>query len=214
MAEVKQAMIRENSVKYTRRNDNSQQQSNNNESNVNNNKTSTTPSTTTYVEQKRGFINFSAAKERQKTKFAAGRARRRGDELLSMIRLDIVTFALFELPPIRYEDFMRTFGTSNMTQNSMQTGEDNLDEDIQVNSQIKVDFTVSFFVQKNVYCSFFSTWSLAFVIFGIRIWAKNLTVKYGWNWPLVSIRIHKIAFIIYQLITKWLGNMKQKFIYL
>jgi hypothetical protein len=33
-----------------------------------------------------------------------------------MIRLDIVTFELFELPPIRNEDFMRTFGTSNMIQ--------------------------------------------------------------------------------------------------
>ena len=49
-----------------------------------------------------------------------------------MIRLDIVTFSLFELNPIRYDDFMRTFGTSNMSQNSMQTGEDNLDQDIQV----------------------------------------------------------------------------------
>ncbi len=179
MAEVKQAMIRENSVKYTRRNDNSQQQSNNNESNVNNNKTSTTPSTTTYVEQKRGFINFSAAKERQKTKFAAGRARRRGDELLSMIRLDIVTFALFELPPIRYEDFMRTFGTSNMTQNSMQTGEDNLDEDIQVNSQIKVDFTnilLSAFLFKKMFIAAFfrCPCSLAFAIF----WHKNMGKKF------------------------------------
>jgi hypothetical protein len=59
-------MIRENSVKYPRRSEISQQQ-NNNESN-NNNKTPTTTTTTTNVEQKRGFINFSAAKERQKTK--------------------------------------------------------------------------------------------------------------------------------------------------
>ncbi len=60
-------MIRENSVKYPRRSENSQQQ-NNNESNNNNNKTPTTTTATTNVEQKRGFINFSAAKERQKTK--------------------------------------------------------------------------------------------------------------------------------------------------
>ena len=35
----------------------------------------------------RSFINFSAAKERQSNKVLAGKARKRGDELLTMIRL-------------------------------------------------------------------------------------------------------------------------------
>lgn len=35
----------------------------------------------------RSFINFSAAKERQSSKILAGKARKRGDELLTMIRL-------------------------------------------------------------------------------------------------------------------------------
>ena len=35
----------------------------------------------------RSFINFSAAKQRQSHQILAGKARKRGDELLSMIRL-------------------------------------------------------------------------------------------------------------------------------
>ena len=48
-----------------------------------------------------GFINFSAAKERNKVQLAAAAATSRGSELLQMIRLDIVTFDLLDLPPIR-----------------------------------------------------------------------------------------------------------------
>ena len=48
-----------------------------------------------------GFINFTAAKARQKTQIAAKAANSRGSELLNMIRLDIVTFDLIDLPPIR-----------------------------------------------------------------------------------------------------------------
>ena len=48
-----------------------------------------------------GFINFSAAKERNKVQIAAAAATSRGSELLQMIRLDIVTFDLLDLPPIR-----------------------------------------------------------------------------------------------------------------
>ena len=78
-----------------------------------------------------GFVNFSTAKERQKTQLAAGKARRRGDELLGMIRLDVVAFDLMELPPVRYEAFMKTFGATNTMQAISQTGEDNLQEEVQ-----------------------------------------------------------------------------------
>ena len=40
-----------------------------------------------YDAMNRSFINFSAAKERQSSKILAGKARKRGDELLTMIRL-------------------------------------------------------------------------------------------------------------------------------
>ena len=78
-----------------------------------------------------GFVNFSTARERAKTQQAAGKARRRGDELLAMIRLDVVAFDLMELPPVRYEAFMKTFGATNTMQASAQTGEDNLQEEVQ-----------------------------------------------------------------------------------
>ena len=93
-----------------------------------------------------GFINFSAAKERNKVQIAAKAANSRGADLQKMIRLDIVNFDLLDLPPIRYrnqflkqiffkmytyfnryEAFMKTFGSSNSQQSSTQTGDDNLE---------------------------------------------------------------------------------------
>ena len=47
-----------------------------------------------------GLINFSAARARQKTQIAAKAATSRGSELLGMIRLDIVTFDLLDMPPM------------------------------------------------------------------------------------------------------------------
>ena len=70
-----------------------------------------------------GLINFSAARARQKTVQAARAATSRGSELLGMIRLDIVTLDLLDLPPIRYEAFMKTFGKTNNLQAASQTGE-------------------------------------------------------------------------------------------
>ena len=78
-----------------------------------------------------GLINFSAARARQKTQIAAKAATSRGSELLGMIRLDIVTFDLLDMPPIRYEAFMKTFGKTNSLQASCQSGEDNLEVEVQ-----------------------------------------------------------------------------------
>ena len=72
---MKQAILRENSVKYPRRTDPGINQSNDENSKNGEN----------FVDQKaaaaaaaaaggRGFINFSKAKERQKTIFASGRS--------------------------------------------------------------------------------------------------------------------------------------------
>jgi hypothetical protein len=46
-------------------------------------------------------INFSGAQSRQRTQAAAKAAVSRGAELLSMIRLDIVTYDHLDLAPIR-----------------------------------------------------------------------------------------------------------------
>ena len=59
------------------------------------------PSPARQERKQSGFINFSAAKERNKVQIAAAAATSRGSELLQMIRLDIVTFDLLDLPPIR-----------------------------------------------------------------------------------------------------------------
>jgi hypothetical protein len=47
-------------------------------------------------------INFSAARSRQKNQAAAKAALSRGAELLSMIRLDIVSFDHLDMQPIRW----------------------------------------------------------------------------------------------------------------
>jgi hypothetical protein len=51
-------------------------------------------------------INFSAARSRQKNQAAAKAALTRGAELLSMIRLDIVSFDHLDMQPIRWEVFL------------------------------------------------------------------------------------------------------------
>ena len=56
-----------------------------------------------------------------------------------MIRLDVVAFDLMELPPVRYEAFMKTFGATNTMQAAAQTGEDNLQEEVQTDPVEKID---------------------------------------------------------------------------
>ncbi len=49
-----------------------------------------------------------------------------------MIELDIVEFTLFDLPPLsEYELYVKKFGSDTSRQMAIQTGEDNLDQDIQ-----------------------------------------------------------------------------------
>ncbi|XP_013391905.2 WD repeat-containing protein 60-like [Lingula anatina] len=80
----------------------------------------------------RGFINFVSAKQRQISDKAASKARRRGQELLQLIELDVANFSLFDLPPVKeYELYMRNFGSMNTKQAYIQTNEDNIDRDIQ-----------------------------------------------------------------------------------
>ena len=48
-------------------------------------------------------VNFASAKQRQKSQITAGKTKKRGDELLTMIRLDVAKYDMFDLPPIAYE---------------------------------------------------------------------------------------------------------------
>ncbi|XP_034952278.1 WD repeat-containing protein 60 [Chelonus insularis] len=55
----------------------------------------------------------------------------RGRQLLQMIKLDRVSWSLYESTPIPYDDFIRIHGKMNTRQISTQTNEDNLSVDIQ-----------------------------------------------------------------------------------
>ena len=153
LAAVKEAMIKENS---------GQRSHSRNEISDDSGRESPQNATKTHRkdEQRKqsGFINFSAAKERNKVQIAAKAANSRGSELLQMIKLDIVNFDLFDLPPIRfvmdfififckliqnhsfrYEAFMKTFGSSNSQQSSTQTGDDNLEVEVQTEEYSSVN---------------------------------------------------------------------------
>ena len=88
---VKEAMKRENSSVRGKKNKTSSEDSGR----------ESPPSPARQERKQSGFINFSAAKERNKIQLASAAATSRGSELLQMIRLDIVSFDLLDLPPIR-----------------------------------------------------------------------------------------------------------------
>ncbi|KAJ8921780.1 hypothetical protein NQ315_008406 [Exocentrus adspersus] len=77
------------------------------------------------------FINFLDAKKKYKHRRSMELKRKRGEEILNMIRLDTYSFTLFDLPAVPYEVFIKNYGRSNTVQAGVQTGEDNVDEDIQ-----------------------------------------------------------------------------------
>ncbi|CAB4062097.1 WDR60 [Lepeophtheirus salmonis] len=75
-------------------------------------------------------FNFDAAKKNERKKSTSPpRPKKRGRELLSMIRLDTVTIDILNIPPISYEKFMTTFGKGR--QAIVQTGEDIFDKGVQ-----------------------------------------------------------------------------------
>jgi hypothetical protein len=47
---------------------------------------------------------------------ATATAKKRGEKLLDMIRLDTVSFTLFDLAPVPYEVYMKSYGCSNTLQ--------------------------------------------------------------------------------------------------
>lgn len=77
------------------------------------------------------FINFLDAKKKYEHRKSMEIKRKRGEEILNMIRLDTCNFTLFDLAPVTYEVFIKNYGRNNTIQTGVQTGEDNIDEDVQ-----------------------------------------------------------------------------------
>ncbi|CAK9824334.1 Cytoplasmic dynein 2 intermediate chain 1 [Anthophora retusa] len=76
------------------------------------------------------FIDFRKIKEEEKPK-KSKKILTRGEELLEMIKLDVMEWSLLECSPIPYEEFIRSYGKLNAQQVSTQTGEDNIDIETQ-----------------------------------------------------------------------------------
>ncbi|XP_029047620.2 cytoplasmic dynein 2 intermediate chain 1 [Osmia bicornis bicornis] len=76
------------------------------------------------------FIEFRKPKENHKMK-KSKKSLSRGEELLEMIKLDVMEWSLLECSPIPYEEFIRNYGKLNTQQISTQTGEDNIDVETQ-----------------------------------------------------------------------------------
>ncbi|XP_026148002.1 WD repeat-containing protein 60 isoform X2 [Mastacembelus armatus] len=83
--------------------------------------------------QRGKFIDFVAAKQREISKKAATKQKKRSTELLRLIDLDFsMTFSLLDLPPVNeYDLYIRNFGNANTKQAYVQCNEDNADRDIQ-----------------------------------------------------------------------------------
>lgn len=77
------------------------------------------------------FLNFVSAKKRNDRRKSMEIRKKRGEELLNMIKLDCVNFTVLNLPPVPYDEFIKTYGNSNSLQIGVQTGEENIDEEIQ-----------------------------------------------------------------------------------
>nr|CAH7734448.1 unnamed protein product [Callosobruchus chinensis] len=77
------------------------------------------------------FINFLDAQKKTIRRRSMEIRRKRGEDILSMIKLDSFSYTLFDLRPVPYEVFMKNYGRSNTVQSATQTGDDNIDEEIQ-----------------------------------------------------------------------------------
>ncbi|XP_034252529.1 WD repeat-containing protein 60 [Thrips palmi] len=84
-------------------------------------------------------INFAQAKKRQQERKASSKVKQRGEVLLNMIRLDCVSFPLFEAAPVPYEIYMRSYGRSNAQQVSCQTNEDGMTEEVQTDEIVSIN---------------------------------------------------------------------------
>ncbi|XP_006815867.1 cytoplasmic dynein 2 intermediate chain 1-like [Saccoglossus kowalevskii] len=80
----------------------------------------------------RSFVNFVAATQRVISDKVSSKTKKRGKELMRLIDLDIASFDMFDLPPLKeYELYIKNFGRSDTRQAYVQCNEDNIDRDIQ-----------------------------------------------------------------------------------
>lgn len=85
------------------------------------------------------FINFADAKKKCDQKKASAARKKRGEELLGMIKLDAMSFTIFDSPSVPYEVFIKSYGQCCAVQASVQTGEDCTSEEIQTEAIEKSD---------------------------------------------------------------------------
>lgn len=85
------------------------------------------------------FINFADAKKKCDQKKASAARKKRGEELMGMIKLDAMSFTIFDSPSVPYEVFIKSYGQCCAVQASVQTGEDCISEEIQTEAIEKSD---------------------------------------------------------------------------
>lgn len=78
----------------------------------------------------RSFINFAGAKEEREKKKVTNKILKRGMELLEIITLDKMSYDVFDMPPMKYDVYIRSFGKSNTKQAFIQT-ENTEDEEVE-----------------------------------------------------------------------------------
>lgn len=65
----------------------------------------------------RGLINFSGARQRAMSRKAHSKTTKRAHDLLQMIELDVSSYDLFDLPPVKeYDLYIRSFGRTDTKQ--------------------------------------------------------------------------------------------------
>ncbi|XP_061183329.1 cytoplasmic dynein 2 intermediate chain 1-like [Saccostrea echinata] len=80
----------------------------------------------------RGLINFTGARQRAISRKANSKTAKRAQDLLQMIELDVSSYDLFDLPPVKeYDLYIRSFGRTDTKQAYVQTNDDNIDREIQ-----------------------------------------------------------------------------------
>lgn len=85
-----------------------------------------------------GFINLTETKKMLQKPKAVSKRKKRGDDLMNMIRLDTVNYTLLNMKSISYDEFMQSYGQSGTVQVSSQTGDDDISEETQTES---IDYT-------------------------------------------------------------------------
>ncbi|XP_011148975.1 WD repeat-containing protein 60 isoform X2 [Harpegnathos saltator] len=76
------------------------------------------------------FIDFRKSKENSREENSR-KHRSRGEELLEMIKLDFMGWSILECSPVPYDEFIRNYGKLNTQQIFTQTGDDDMDIEIQ-----------------------------------------------------------------------------------